>query len=150
MADTQGTLGEGARAIALKVSKSHGDGRGLDFQLAQAAALAAITEAADEIASLRARVAVLEGALTEAEIVFALVEHPSFIDPDNQERIEALGSQIGYGAMMAGASAAWRKSGIIPGGEFVAGPCQATVTRTLEIIRQALNTTPSTGEAKNG
>jgi len=95
-------------------------------------------EAVDEIASLRARVEVQRDALIEAEIVFGLVEHPSFADPDYQGRIESLGSEIGYGAMMAGASAAWRKSGIIPGGEFVAGPCQATITRTLEIIRQAL------------
>ena len=101
-----------------------------------------LTEAADEIASLRARVEAMREALIEAEIVFGLVEHPSFADPDYQGRIEALGSEIGYGAMMAGASAAWRKSGIIPGGEFVAGPCQATITRTLEIIRQALKDTP--------
>lgn len=77
-------------------------------------------------------------ALREAETVFALVEHPAFPDPDYQARIEALGGEIGYGALMAGASAAWRKCGIIPGGEFVAGPCQVTVTRTLEMIRKAL------------
>jgi len=104
--------------------------------------LDAVDAMSDEIASLRARVEVMEGALRESETVFALVEHPSFADPDYQGRIEAMGSEIGYGAMMAGASAAWRKSGIIPGGEFVAGPCQATITRTLEIIRQALKDTP--------
>lgn len=151
MSDAPGTLEERARAIAASVTDDAFLAKAIiagevDYFRVVRSALAALTEAADEIASLRARVEVLEGALTEAENVFALVEHPSFTDPDHQERIEALGSQIGYGAMMAGASAAWRKSGIIPGGEFVAGPCQATVTRTLEIIRQALNTTPSTGE----
>lgn len=85
-------------------------------------------------------------ALREAETVFSLVEHPAVPDPDYQARIEALGSQIGYGAIMAGASAAWRKCGIIPGGEFVAGPCQATVTRTLGMIRKALSLYSDRGE----
>ena len=99
-------------------------------------------EAAGAILALRKEVEVARAALREAESVFALVESPSFPDPDYQSRIETLGSDIGYGALMAGASAAWRKCGIIPGGEFVAGPCQATVTRTLEIIRAALATEP--------
>lgn len=101
--------------------------------LSQRNQMALQIDAANEITRLRV-------ALLEAEEVFALVEHPSFTDPDYQERIETLGGEIGYGALMAGASAAWRKCGIIPGGEFVAGPCQATVTRTLEIIRAALAT----------
>ena len=104
--------------------------------LSQRNQMALQVDAANEITHLRA-------ALREAESVFALVESPSFPDPDYQSRIETLGSDIGYGALMAGASAAWRKCGIIPGGEFVAGPCQATVTRTLEIIRAALPTEPT-------
>ena len=145
MTDTPGTL-ERARLIASKTKVGAAPEQILrgdwDNSPVVQAALAALTEAADEIASLRARVEAQRDALIEAEIVFGLVEHSSFPDPDYQGRIEALGREIGYGAIMAGASAAWRKSGIIPGGEFVAGPCQATITGTLGIIRQALKDTP--------
>lgn len=100
------------------------------------------SERADHIStqsSIQARIEELEAALREAETVFALVEHPAFPDPDYQMRIEALGDQIGYGALMAGASAAWRKTNIVEGSEFVAGPCQITVTNTLKMIRATLS-----------
>lgn len=45
-----------ARRIAEEKSKSHGDGRPLDFQLAYAAALAAIVETRDRDAALAYRV----------------------------------------------------------------------------------------------
>lgn len=80
----------------------------------------------------------LRAALEEAEEVLALAATPSFADPDYQARIEALGDQIGYGALMAGASAAWRNRAIVAGSEFVAGPCQITVTKALKTIRAAL------------
>ncbi|ALH82944.1 hypothetical protein AN936_22075 [Sphingopyxis macrogoltabida] len=80
-------------------------------------------------------------ALSEAGTVLRLVEKPSEPDPDYHDRIAELGDEIGYGALMSGAQAAWREALVeygAVGGEFVAGPCQATVTRALGVIRAAL------------
>ena len=88
--------------------------------------------------SLLADRARMEKALREAEEVLALVEHPRMVDPDYGDEVEALGLRIGFGALMSSAQASWRKRSIIPGGEFVAGPCFATVVATLKTIRQAL------------
>ena len=84
------------------------------------------------------RIEALERALREAENTLALVEHLPIADPDSVERVAALGREIGFGNLMATASAEWRKHGIVPGGEFVAGPCHVTVVKTLREIRQAL------------
>lgn len=89
-------------------------------------------------AASEARIAELEGALKEAEEVFSLVERPAITDPDYHAVIAQLGERIGFGALMSGASAEWRKRGDIEGAEFVAGPCHATVVSTLAMIRQAL------------
>jgi hypothetical protein len=90
----------------------------------------------------RAQAAALAEALIEAEETFRLVERPAFEDRRHGLRVRALGEQIGFGALMASASASWRKAleekGIKPGGEFVAGPCHATVIGTLNKIRTAL------------
>lgn len=52
MSDTQGTLEERAERIARQASDQHG--LSMTYAVAQTAALIALTEAADEIASLRA------------------------------------------------------------------------------------------------
>lgn len=96
-------------------------------------------EQRDIVRKQQARMSRMREALEEAEEVFALVEQPSFPDPVHSAAIEALGSRIGYGALMTGASALWRNATIARGGEFVAGPCHTTVIRTLEKIRAALN-----------
>lgn len=87
------------------------------------------------------RIAEMDAALAEAEDVFALVEHPAFPDPVHHDRVKALGREIGFGALMATASAGWREvmaeKGYPLGGEFVAGPCHGTVVSVLEIIRRA-------------
>lgn len=80
-------------------------------------------------------------ALKECEIVFGLIEHPKFVDPHYGDRVQRLGDEIGYGALMSSASASWRKLLVVighAGGEFVAGPCQATVTKVLAQVREAL------------
>lgn len=81
-------------------------------------------------------------ALVEAEETLRLVEHPAFPDPVHHERVKSLGCEIGFGALMSTAAAAWREvlkeKGWPPGGEFVAGPCLATVQATLQTIRAAL------------
>ncbi len=90
----------------------------------------------------RAEVATLRAALGEAEEVLRLVEHPAFPDPIHHERVKALGREIGFGALMATASAGWREvlaeRPYPTGGEFVAGPCFATVKQTLAKIRAAM------------
>lgn len=94
------------------------------------------------IAALKARVDELTAALQECVDVFGLAEQPAFVDPDYGDEVAALGNRIGYGALMSSASASWRerlKEEDCPtGGEFVAGPCFATVARTLKIARDAL------------
>lgn len=80
-------------------------------------------------------------ALEDAEDTLRLVERPSFRDPRYGDEVEALGLRIGFGALMASASASWREhlaaDGDPVGGEFVAGPCHGTVVSTLAKIRAA-------------
>lgn len=81
-------------------------------------------------------------ALIEAEEILSLAATPSFPDPLYADEIRALGDRIGYGALMATASAIWcekaRADGL-GGSEFVAGPCRATVERTLSMVRDAMS-----------
>jgi hypothetical protein len=81
-------------------------------------------------------------ALTECEEVLRLSEHPAFPDPLYHEEVKALGRRIGFGALMTTASAGWREvlaeQGYPAGGEFVAGPCFATLQSTLAQVRAAL------------
>ena len=85
----------------------------------------------------------LRAALQECIEVLELVEHPRREDPDYGAVVAALGDRIGYGALMSSASASWRRrmkeDGFPVGSEFVAGPCQGTVTRALQIARAALS-----------
>jgi hypothetical protein len=89
-------------------------------------------------------------ALQECIDVLALVEHPRREDPQYGVEVAALGDRIGYGALMSSASASWRKrlkeDGYPVGGEFVAGPCQATVTRALRMAREALTISSTEGK----
>ena len=75
--------------------------------------------------------------------VLSLVEYPRFVDPDYGEEVRLLGDRIGYGALMSSASASWRlklaAQGYPLGGEFVAGPCYATVIDALNKARKALD-----------
>lgn len=110
-------------------------------------------EKVDENKRQQATIADLVVALEDAIGTLACVERPARIDPDHGEAVAALGNRIGFGALMSSASASWREflsaSGTA-GGEFVAGPCMATVTGTLRRARAALSKAlPSTqGETK--
>ena len=95
-------------------------------------------EAADALDSLLADRARMEKALREAEEVLAVAALMPMVDPVHGDEVEALGIRIGFGALMSSAQASWRKRADIKGGEFVAGPCFATVVATLKTIRQAL------------
>jgi hypothetical protein len=100
-----------------------------------------IAEMSDEVLQLRAQLASARKALEECEEVFSLVEHPKSVDPAYGDRVRRLGDEIGYGALMSSASASWRRylaSKSFAGAEFVAGPCQATVTNVLAQVRAAL------------
>lgn len=81
-------------------------------------------------------------ALENCVEVMSLVEHPRFVDPDYGEEVRHLGERIGFGALMSSASASWRQylaaQGYPLGGEFVAGPCYATVIDALKKAREAL------------
>lgn len=63
---------------------------------------------------------------------------PAFRDPTYGDRVEQLGDEIGYGALMSSASASWRerliRSGYASGGEFVVGPCMGTL---IEVRKRA-------------
>jgi hypothetical protein len=87
----------------------------------------------------------LREALENCVETLALVEHPRMVDPHYGEIVQRLGEQIGYGALMSSASASWRQSlaakGYPVGGEFVAGPCYATVVDALKKARAALTST---------
>lgn len=94
----------------------------------------------------------LRVALEECVEVLGLVEHPRREDPDYGHEVATLGDRIGYGALMSSASATWRRrlkeDGGPVGGEFVAGPCQATVTRALQMARAALSFSSGVRESK--
>lgn len=81
-------------------------------------------------------------ALRVAVDTLALTEREKTEDPQYGEYIRSIGDKIGYGALMCGAQAEWRKrlreDGDPVGGEFVAGPCYITVLDTLKILRSAL------------
>jgi len=98
--------------------------------------ISTIERQAEEIAALRE-------VLEECEVVLALSEQPAFPDPLYHEGVKALGERIGFGALMSTASAGWRETlsekDYPLGGEFVAGPCYATVIKTLGLVRSALS-----------
>lgn len=81
-------------------------------------------------------------ALLEAEETLALAVSPNFPDLHHIDEIRALGERIGYGNLMATASAIWgekMKASGIGGTEFVAGPCRSTVEKALTLVRDALS-----------
>ena len=117
------------------------DRNDLDLIVWQTAAKQRIRWLSVQLALAIGREAAMVEALTEARVVFELVEHPSAKDPDHSDRIEQLGEDIGFGALMAGASAVWTEKAAardIAGSEFVAGPCRATVGKALGMIRDVL------------
>lgn len=87
-------------------------------------------------------VAALVEALMDAESVLALSEKPAFADPQHHADVTLLGRRIGFGALMSSASASWRndllQTGYPAGGEYVAGPCHATVVKCLGKARAAI------------
>jgi len=85
-------------------------------------------------------------ALMEAEEVLALAASPSIPDPRHIDEIRALGERIGYGNLMASASAIWgekMEAAGIGGSEFVAGPCRLTVDKALALVRSVIADSPS-------
>lgn len=87
-------------------------------------------------------------ALTDAEETLRLVEHVPFVDPRHGAEVEALGRRIGFGALMSSASASWAAlPGFPKGGQFVAGPCHATVLACLKRIRAALTSPEGDGKS---
>jgi hypothetical protein len=97
----------------------------------------------NDLAEAAARIEALEAALRECVDLLALVEHPKRVDPDYGSEVNRLGQRIGFGALMSSASASWRATLTAGGGpvgaEFVAGPCQSSVTEVLQIARAALD-----------
>lgn len=80
-------------------------------------------------------------ALLEAEEALALAASPNIPDPRHIDEIRALGERIGYGNLMATASAIWgekMEADGIGGSEFVAGPCRSTVVKALGLVRDAI------------
>jgi len=106
-------------------------------------------EAEARAARLEKALAEAREALEDAEDTLRLVERPAFRDPRHGDEVEALGLRIGFGALMASASASWRErlaaDGDPVGGEFVAGPCHNTVVSTLAKIRRAAALSTSNG-----
>jgi len=91
-------------------------------------------------------------ALADAVDVLALAENPAWPDPKYHNEVKSLGLRIGFGALMATASAGWREyladQGYPTGGEHVAGPCLGTVKATLARMRAVLAALDAKGEPK--
>lgn len=94
------------------------------------------------IASLRGEMEAKDEALRDCIDTLATVEREASVDPQYGDEVERLGRRIGFGALMSSAQASWRKylaeANGHAGGEFVAGPCFATVIGTLRRARSAL------------
>ena len=110
-----------------------------------AVAVEATRQRDEALAALKAageRETALQDALKDCIETFELAETPAFVDPHHGVEVEALGVRIGFGALMASASASWRKTlercGYPSGGEFAVGPCHATVVSALSRARSAL------------
>ena len=85
------------------------------------------------------QVLALVEAARDAGDVLQSAASPSNLDPQYSDQIAALGERIGYGALMHGASALWRKSlGDLAGSEFAAGPCVSTAASRLARLDDAL------------
>ena len=91
-------------------------------------------------------------ALADAVDFLALAENPAWPDPKYHNEVKSMGLRIGFGALMATASAGWREyladQGYPTGGEHVAGPCLGTVKATLARMRAVLAALDAKGEPK--
>lgn len=99
---------------------AHEDGDHKRLSRAAAKAEARATTAEASLATMREALEELVDTLTPAS-------YPAMKDPAHHDDIKRLGDRIGYGALMAGASAAWREVTPHKGSEFVAGPCYSVL-----------------------
>ena len=97
-------------------------------------------DAATALEAQDRRIRELEGALGKAKCSLELAGSVPAINPHFADEVAALGRRIGYGALMSAASALWRDElDDLAGGEFVCGPCRATVESNLRLIRTTLS-----------
>lgn len=79
------------------------------------------------------------GALNDCIELLSSMAEPARPDPRFHDVIHALGMRIGFGVLMHGASFAWREhlriSGFPVGGEFVVGPCRASIETVLKLAQ---------------
>ncbi len=79
--------------------------------------------------------------LKEVDELLVMAEVLPPKDPDYYDVVDQLGHRIGFGALMACATLAWRKyleSKGMAGAEFVCSPCRITVTQMREKISKIL------------
>ncbi len=107
----------------------------------------------DERNSSTRREAKLRDALGECISTLELSENIPAVDPIYGTRVEELGHEIGFGALMSSASASWHAGMGGLGGQFTVGACHMTVVETLRRARSAFDATkpakpdPSVAEA---
>lgn len=104
-------------------------------------------------AEMRQREERMRAALGEAHDVLVLASLPSFSSGGAlAEAVATIGNRHGFGALMSEASVQWRDlltmKGLA-GGEFVAGPCRATVEAALEQVESAMTKEPATPSTPN-
>lgn len=126
-ADTLAKLHDGRRAI-LPHTVEHAE------NLYTVAVAALRSFGRDPEASL----ATMREALEELVDTLTPASYPAMKDPAHHDEIKRLGDRIGYGALMAGASAAWREATPHKGSEFVAGPCYSVLKADYDRARRAL------------
>jgi len=95
----------------------------------------------DEVQRLRDENEKLREVAQEAREVLGLCGQRQFGAPEDAE-VKAIGKRLGFGALMYAASKGWREclaeDGWPAGGEFMVGPCRATVERALRLLDDAL------------
>lgn len=84
----------------------------------------------------------LRNALQECKEILALQTQPCWIDPLHGEEVEELGERIGYGALMASASASWEKKLLekhgITGGAHGVAVGRTSSRKALLMVEEAL------------
>ena len=96
--------------------------------------------AAEIRAEEREKAKALREALEDLIGVLEPCATPARRDPAFHDIVKALGLQIGFGAMMQTASAAWREElGGQAGGEHVSGPCFAVLSASVNRAKASLS-----------
>ncbi len=98
-----------------------------------------LLEQNETLARMRDRIGKLREALHDCVELLAIVEQPFFEDSQHGARVRQLGEEIGFGALLASASASWREKD--PASAHTIGHCAHVIAQCLAKARTTLEVT---------